>query len=100
MLDIGPSGNDGADHHQTKGEQSQGCDGAAKPKNLSVCDEDDGQVLEDGVDRDGQELKSPGTGVDHADEEERDGEPCSLSVWILIGFLRIGQSYTSWPRRR
>jgi hypothetical protein len=75
MLDIRPSGNDGAHDHQAEGEESHMCDGASEPKHLSIGDQDDCQVLEDGVDGDREELEGPGARVDHADEEERDGEP-------------------------
>jgi hypothetical protein len=76
MLDVSPSRNDGAHDHETEGEKRHGCDGASEPEHLSICDQDDCQVLEDGVDRDGEELEGPCARVDHADEEEGDGEPC------------------------
>ena len=74
-LDVGPGGNDGAEHHQAEGQQAERGDAAAEPEDLSIGDDDDCQVLEDGVDRDGEELEGLGARVDHADEEERDGEP-------------------------
>jgi hypothetical protein len=76
MLNVCPRRDDGAEDHQAKGEESHGCDGAAKPEHLSVSNEDDCQVFEDGVDGDGEELEGPGARVNHADEEEGDGEPC------------------------
>lgn len=76
VLDIGPGSNERGEDHKTKGEKGHATDAAAEPKDLAVCDQDDCQVLEDGVDRDGQELESLGTSVDHANEEEGDGEPC------------------------
>lgn len=77
MLNVGPSRNDGAEDHQSEGEQGHGGDGAAEPEHLTVGDQDDGQVLEDGVDGNREVFERPGTGVDHADEEESNGEPCT-----------------------
>jgi hypothetical protein len=74
-LDVGPSGNDGAEHHQAEGQQGERSHAATEPEDLSIGNDDDCQVLEDGVDRDGEELEGLGARVDHADEEERDGEP-------------------------
>lgn len=85
VLDVGPGGNQGGKHHQTEREEGHAGDAAAKPENLAICDENDGQVLEDGVDRDGQELEGLGRGVDHADQKERDGEPCGDLSVIEIG---------------
>lgn len=75
VLDISPSGDERAENHQAEGEEGQVGDRATKPEDLSVGNQDDGQVLEDRVDGDGEELKSLGSGVDHADQEQRDGEP-------------------------
>jgi hypothetical protein len=75
VLDICPGRNDGAEDHQAKREESHRCDGASEPKHLAVCDQDDGQVLEDGVDGDREELERPCARVDHADEQEGDGKP-------------------------
>ena len=75
VLDIGPGSNDGGENHETEGEKSHAGDAAAEPQNLAVGNQDDGQVLEDGVDGDGEVLQSLGRGVDHADKEDRDGEP-------------------------
>jgi hypothetical protein len=76
VLNISPRSHDGAEHHQTEREQGQGRDGAAEPEHFSIRNYDDCQVLEDGVDGDREELEGPGARIDHADEEERDGEPC------------------------
>ena len=75
-LDIGPSSNDGTEDHQTEGEQSHGGDAAAEPEDLTVGDDNDGQVLEDGVHGNGEELERLGAGIDHAHEQQRDREPC------------------------
>lgn len=82
VLNVGPGGNDGAENHEAERTQSHGSDGASEPKHLSVCDQDDGQVLEDGVDGDGEELDGPGARVDHADQEEGDGEPCACQMGL------------------
>jgi hypothetical protein len=68
MLDISPGSNDGTQHHEAEGEERHAGDGAAEPEDLAIGDQDDGQVLEDGVDGDGEEAEGPGGGVDHADE--------------------------------
>ena len=76
VLNICPSCDDGAEDHQSEGEESHWCDRATEPEHLTVCDQDDGQVLEDSIDGDREELERPSTCVDHADEEESNGEPC------------------------
>lgn len=75
MLDVCPCGYQGAQNHQTEGEESHGCDRATEPEDLSICDQDNSKVLEDSVDWDRKILQRPRAGVDHADEEEGDGEP-------------------------
>lgn len=75
VLDISPGSNDRAENHESEGEEGRWSDAAAKPENLSICDNDDGQVLEDGVNWDRQELKSLGAGVDHSDKKKGDWEP-------------------------
>lgn len=75
MLDVGPGGNDGAENHQTEGEEGHVGDGATEPEDLTIRNQNDGQVLEDGVDGDGEELEGLGAGVDHADQQKRNGEP-------------------------
>ncbi len=67
VLDICPGGDDGAENHEAEGEEGHSRNGAAEPEDFAVGDQDDGQVLEDGVDGNGEELKGFGTGVDHAD---------------------------------
>jgi hypothetical protein len=76
MLDICPGCDNGAENHQTEREEGHGGDGATEPQHLSVCDENDSQVLEDGVDGNREKLERPSARVDHADEEKGDGEPC------------------------
>lgn len=84
MLDIRPRRNDTAKHHQAKAEQSHAGHAAAEPEHLAISDQDDCQVLEDGVDGDAEELERFAAGVDHADEEERDGEPFSGFVGVEV----------------
>lgn len=75
VSDVGPRRNDGAQNHEPEREQGQSGDRAAKPKHLAVRDQDDGEVLEDGVDRDRQKLKGFAPRVDHADKQDRDWKP-------------------------
>ena len=75
VLDVSPCGDDRREDHQAKREEAHAGDGAAKPKHFAVCDQDNGQVFEDGVDWNGEELKRFAAGVYHPDEEEGDGEP-------------------------
>ena len=82
MLDVGPGGNDGAEDHQAKREQRHARHAPAEPEDLAVRNQDDGQVLEDGIDGDGEVLQRLGAGVDHADEQQRNGEPwLDVSTW-------------------
>lgn len=75
MLDVSPGGNQRTEHHQAEGEESQRGDRATEPKDLAIGDQDNGQVLEDGIDRDRKELKGLGAGVNHADQQKSDREP-------------------------
>jgi hypothetical protein len=84
VLDVCPCSDEGREDHETKGEEGGSGDTAAEPQNLTVGDQDDGQVLEDGVDGDGEVLQGLGRRVDHADEEEGDGEPCGGSELVLV----------------
>ena len=84
MLNIRPGGNHTTQHHEPEAEQGHARHAAAEPQHLAVRDEDDGQVLEDGVDGDAEVLQGFEGGVDHADEEEGDGEPFARFVRIEI----------------
>jgi hypothetical protein len=75
MLDIGPSGNDGAEDHQAKGEKCHRRHRSTEPKHFAVCNQNDGQILEDRVYGDREESQRLRARVDHTDEEERDREP-------------------------
>lgn len=58
MLNICPSGNNGAEHHEPKRKQGHSRNTAAtKPEHLSVGGDNDGHVLEYSVDRDGEVLE-------------------------------------------
>nr|POE97733.1 hypothetical protein CFP56_79220 [Quercus suber] len=87
VLDIPPRGDHAAHDHQTKGQQGHRGDAATKPEHLAVRDLDYGQVLEDGVDGDAEELQGFGGGVDHADEEDGDGSPFAglIGVEVAVG---------------
>jgi hypothetical protein len=85
--DVRPCSNNRAEDHQAEAQQGHACDGAAEPQHLAVCDQDDGQVLEDGVDGDAEELQGLAAGVDHADQQEGDGEPFSRLVGVEVAEL-------------
>jgi hypothetical protein len=84
VLDVCPCSDEGREDHETKGEESGSGDAAAEPQDLTVGDQDDGQVLENGVNGDGEVLQGLGRRVDHADEEEGDGEPCGGSKSAVV----------------
>ena len=75
MFDISPRGDDGAEHHQTKGEKRKTRHRATEPQHFSVCNEDDSQVFENGVDGDREELKRLGASVDHTNQKQSNREP-------------------------
>jgi len=85
VLDVGPCCDDRGEDHQAEGEERHAGHAAAEPKHLAVGDQDDGQVLEDGVDRDGEKLDGFAAGVDHSDQQERDGEP-----WMFLSVYGPG----------
>jgi hypothetical protein len=98
VLDIGPSSNDGAEYHHAEGQQGHGRDRAAKPQDLTVGDDNDGQVLEDGVDWDGEILQGLGSGVDHANEQERDWEPFLGLVGLVVTIRDLAGSLAGFDR--
>lgn len=75
-------GKDRREDHQQERAQGHGGDGAAKPQNLTVSDQDDGQVLENGVDWDGQELQRLGGRVDHGHKQKGNRHP-------LLGLIGV-----------
>jgi hypothetical protein len=70
VRDICPRSDDRAKDHQAEAQQSHVGDGAAEPEHLAICDQDNGQVLEDGVYGNAEELKRLAAGVDHSNEKE------------------------------
>lgn len=76
VLNVCPGRDDGAEDHQSERKERHWRDSTTEPENLSVCDQNDGKVLENGVDGNREELEGPGTRVDHTDEKKRDGKPC------------------------
>ena len=82
--DVGPCGNNGAEDHETEAEQGHAGDGAAEPEHLAVGDEDDCHVLEDGVNGNAKVLKRLAAGVDHANEQQGDGEPLARLVGVEV----------------
>jgi len=87
MRNVRPRSNDGAKDHEAEAQQGHACDGSAEPQHLAVCDQDDGQVLEDGVDGNAEELQGLAAGVNHADQQEGDGEPFSRLVGVEVAEL-------------
>ena len=51
VLNVCPSCNDRAENHQSEGEESHAGHRAAKPKNLAIGNQDDGQIFEYGINR-------------------------------------------------
>lgn len=79
MLNICPSSNDGAEHHKAEREQSHSGDTTAtEPEHLSVGSNNDGHVLEYGVDWDGEVLQGFRSCVDQSNQEKRYGKPLLL----------------------
>lgn len=70
MLNVCPGSNHGAEHHEAKREKGNPRDGATEPDDFAIGDQNNGQVLEDGVDGDRKVLQGLGTGVDHDDQKE------------------------------
>lgn len=75
VLDVCPSCDHRTENHEAEGEKRNAGHGAAKPENLAVGNQNDGEIFEDGVDRDREELESFGAGVNHDDESEGYGKP-------------------------
>lgn len=103
MLDVCPSRDDRTQDHESEGEKGHWCDRAAEPKNLAVCDQDNRQILEDGVDGNRQKFESFCTGIDHSDEEYGYWEPCQQrqSLFLLrfsLFLLPSCETYISLPR--
>lgn len=90
--DITPSSNDGGHDHEHEGAECHAGDASAKPQNLTVGDQDNRQVLENGVDGDRQKLQSLGRGVDHDHKQQSNGEP-------LLGLVRVERSELAQPKR-
>ena len=84
MLNIRPGRNDRAGNHQSEGKEGHWRDGTSEPQNLSICDQDDCEILEYSVNRDREELKRLGAGVNHADEKEGDGKPYAVLVHVCF----------------
>lgn len=95
MLNIRPSSNDRAENHKSEGKKGRGCDASSEPQNFSVCNDNDGQILEDCVDWDGKELERFSTGIDHTNEEKGNGKPCE--VISNLSFPLADESYMSLP---
>lgn len=93
MFDVGPGGDNRTKHHQAKREKRKTGHRATEPQHFSVGNEDDGQVLENGVDRDRQELERLRTGVNHTDQEQSDRKP------YIVGSCKMTASFISASSR-
>lgn len=84
MRNISPGSDDTTGNHESKGEESHSTNRSSKPQHLAVCDEDNGQVLEDGVYGNAEELQRFDRSVDHANEEKRDGKPLAGLIGVEV----------------
>lgn len=75
------SKNRGEDHQQERTQSKVG-NLTAKPQDLTVSNQNDSQVLENGVDRDRQVNQGLRGGVNHGNKENRDGKP-------LLSLIRV-----------
>jgi len=73
VLNICPGSDDGAKDHETKREQGHTRHDIAKDELLAVGNKDDGQVLEDGIDWNGEISQRFRGCVDHANQEDGNG---------------------------
>lgn len=89
VLNVCPRSNDRAEDHQAKGEQSHWCDVSAKPDDLTICNENNCQILEDGIDGNAEILQRLGRGIDHADKEEGDWKPLLGLFCVEVAELSI-----------
>lgn len=80
--DIGPSSDDRRKNNKEERKEGHGADRTAKPDNLTVGNENDGNILEDGEDRNRKELHGLGSGVNHQDQKNRNWQP-SLGLSIV-----------------
>lgn len=75
-------GKNRGENHQKERAQGHGSDLTTEPQDLTVSDQDNGQVLEDRVDWDRQVSQGLGAGVDHGNQQKSDWHP--LSGLILV----------------
>lgn len=83
MCNVRPCCNDGAEDHQSEGKQGHGRNGASKPQNLTIGNQDNGQVFEDRINRDRKVSESLCAGIDHANQEKGNGKPWDMSAQQL-----------------
>lgn len=78
---------DGGEDHQKERTQNHMGNLSTEPQNLTISDQDDSQVLEDGVDRDRQASQGSGAGVDHSHKHENNRHPlfCLILVEWTVG---------------
>lgn len=67
VLDIGPGSDDGAQDDEAEGKECKTGHRATEPEDLAIGRDDNGQVLEDGVNRNGEKLDCFAASIDHTD---------------------------------
>ena len=75
VLNVCPSCDDRAEDHKAESEERHAGNRAAEPQNFTIGDQNDGQVLEDSIDGDGEKLEGLGAGVYHDNESQGYGKP-------------------------
>lgn len=55
-------------YHECKAEEHHWGDFAPEPQYLTIGNQDNGQILEDGIERDAQVLQALASSVDHGDQ--------------------------------
>ena len=89
--DVRPGSNDGRQDHQGKGEESEHGHASSEPNDLAICNEDNGKILEDGVDGNVEVLECLGSSPDRENKQGRDGSPCScVAITPLAQFDESG----------
>lgn len=88
-------GKDRGEDHQKEGTQGHGSDGATKPQDLTVSNQNDSQVLENGVNWNRQKFQSLGRGVDHGDKQESNRHPLLSLIRVERAVVDDAQSLQS-----
>ena len=67
VLNIGPGSNDGTQEDEAEGKECKTGHRATEPEHLAIGRDDNGQVLEDGVNGNGEKLDCFAACIDHTD---------------------------------